>query len=88
MSIPFTLDDFPDWLPFLSWRIVFVRYKSEMFNSYGKNDFLDIRKNVAFDTLIWRNKEIKLLYAKAKSQNLLESMSFSTRLNGSRNLLT
>ena len=88
MSIPFTMDDFPDWLPFLSWRIVFVWYKSEMFHSYGKNDFLDIRKNIAFDTLIWRNKEIKLLYAKAESQNLLESMSFSTRLNGSRNLLT
>ena len=88
MSIPFTLDDFPDWLPFLSWRIVFVRYKSEMFNWYGKNDFLDVRKNVVFDTLIWGNKETELLYTKAKSQNPLETMSFSTRWNGSRNLLT
>ena len=88
MSMQFTLDDFADWLPFLPWRIVFVRYKSKMFNSYGKNDFLDIRKNVVFDTIIWGNKETKVLYTKAKSQNPLETMSFSTRWNGSRNLLT
>ena len=88
MSILFTLDDFPDWLPFLPWRIVFVRHKSEMFNSYGKNNFLDIQKNVVFDTLIWGNKETELLYTEGKSQNPLETMSFSTRWNGSRNLLT
>ena len=79
MSIQFTLDDFPDWLPFLPWRIVFVRYKSKMFNSYGKNDFLDIRKNVVFDTIIWGNKETEVLYTKTKSQNPLGTMSFSTR---------
>ena len=79
MSLPFTLDDFHDWLPFLPWHIVFERYKSEMFNSYGTNDFLDIRRNVVFDTLIWGNKETELLYTKAKSQNPLETMSFSTR---------
>ena len=50
MSIPFTLDDFPDYDFCLD--VLFVRYKSEIFNSYGKNYFLDIRKNVAFDTLI------------------------------------